>query len=95
VPDPGRAAPPPRLGVIAAFAAVYVVWGSTYLAIRFAIETIPPYLMAGTRFLIAGVMLYAWARGRGAPRPSRAHWASATIVVGLLLFVGNGCVVLA
>ena len=51
-----------------AFAAVYLIWGSTYLAIRFAIETLPPFLMAGARFLIAGAPLYLWARLRGARR---------------------------
>jgi len=79
--------------VLAAFAAVYVVWGSTYLAIRFAIETLPPFLMAGARFLLAGAVLYGFVRARGAPRPQPVHWRSAAIVGGLLLFVGNGGVV--
>jgi drug/metabolite transporter (DMT)-like permease len=79
-----------RRSVALAFAAVYLIWGSTYLAIRIAIETIPPFLMAGIRFAIAGSALYAWARFRGAPRPIRVHWRSATVVGGLLLFGGNG-----
>ncbi|HEX9149356.1 MAG TPA: EamA family transporter, partial [Thermoanaerobaculia bacterium] len=79
--------------IIAAFAAVYVIWGSTYLAIRFAIETIPPHLMASARFLVAGAILYAWARLRGAPRPTFSNWRAATIVGGLLLLGGNGAVV--
>lgn len=79
----------------AAFAAVYVIWGSTYLAIRFAIETIPPLLMAGVRFLVAGVALYAWGRRRGSPRPSAAQWKAAAIVGGLLLLCANGAVVVA
>src|SRR5262249_52750128 len=70
----------PRWLVLTAFGLVYVLWGSTYLGIRIAIETIPPFLMAGVRFLIAGVILYAFARGRGAPRPERAHWRSAFVV---------------
>lgn len=80
--------------MIAAFAAVYVIWGSTYLAIKFAIETLPPFLMSGVRFLIAGAALTIWARWRGgAARPAREHWRSA-IVVGALLFLGgNGGVV--
>lgn len=78
--------------VVAAFAAVYVIWGSTYLAIRFAIETMPPFLMAAARFLIAGALLYAWVRLRGAPRPRLIHWRSALIVGGLLLLAGNGVV---
>ncbi|HVP71779.1 MAG TPA: EamA family transporter, partial [Gemmatimonadaceae bacterium] len=61
--------PAPRWLVLTAFGLVYVLWGSTYLGIRIAIETIPPFLMAGVRFLIAGAILYAFARGRGAPRP--------------------------
>jgi drug/metabolite transporter (DMT)-like permease len=82
-----------RARVLLAFAAVYLIWGSTYLAIRFAIETLPPFLMAGSRFLAAGTVLYAWARWRGAAAPSRRHWRSAAIVGGLLLLGGNGAVV--
>ena len=84
---------PPRWKVVLAFAAVYVIWGSTYLAIRFAIETMPPFLMAGVRFAIAGLLLYWWARWHGAERPLKIHWKSATIVGGLLLLGGNGGVV--
>jgi drug/metabolite transporter (DMT)-like permease len=76
--------------VVAAFAAVYVVWGSTYLAILFAIETIPPFLMAGARFLVSGAALYAWTRSRGAPRPTRANWRAAAVVGAFLLVGGNG-----
>lgn len=80
--------PQPRL--IAAFAAVYVIWGSTYLAIRFGVETIPPFMMAGTRFVFAGLFMYAWARLRGTPPPTKIEWRSAAIIGTLLLFVGNG-----
>ena len=86
-------AAPSRARILAAFAAVYVVWGSTYLAIRVAIDTMPPFLMAGVRFLVAGGLLYAWARSRGAPAPTRRHWIAATIVGGFLLLGGNGGVV--
>jgi drug/metabolite transporter (DMT)-like permease len=86
-------AKPPRWRVVTAFAAVYLIWGSTYLAIRIAIETMPPFLMAGVRFLIAGALLYAWIRWRGTPRPARSHWLAATLVGGLLLLGGNGGVV--
>lgn len=79
-----------RLGVVAAFLAVYLIWGSTYLAIRFAIDTMPPFLMAGARFLVAGALLYAWTRWRGAPAPERAHWPAAIAIGGLLLLGGNG-----
>lgn len=81
------------LKVAVALAAVYVIWGSTYLAILFAIETIPPFLMAGSRYLIAGAVLYLWSRLRGAPRPSLTHWRSALVVGAFLLLVGNGGVV--
>ncbi len=82
--------PPPVWGVIAAFAAVYVIWGSTYLGIRYAVESIPPFLMAGTRNLAAGLLLYAFARARGGTAPSRMEWRDAAITGGLLLAVGNG-----
>ncbi|MGA9116407.1 MAG: EamA family transporter [Bacteroidota bacterium] len=79
-----------RWKLLAAFAAVYVIWGSTYLAIRFAIETIPPFFMASLRHLTAGCILYAWTRLRGEPRPTLIQWRSAFIVGGMLLLVGNG-----
>ena len=84
---------PRRWQLVLAFASVYIIWGSTYLAIKFAIETIPPFFMAGARFLISGAILYGWARYRGAGRPSRIHWKSATVVGVLLLLGGNGGVV--
>ncbi len=79
--------------IIAAFASIYIVWGSTYLAIRYAIETIPPFVMGGTRFLISGMMLYVWARSRGAERPTRLHWRNAAIAGAFLILGGNGAVV--
>jgi len=82
-----------RLQVIAAFVAVYVIWGSTYLGIRVAIETLPPFSMAGVRFLIAGVILYGVARLRGASPPSRDHWRGALLVGAFLFLGGNGLVV--
>jgi drug/metabolite transporter (DMT)-like permease len=78
--------------VIAAFAAIYLIWGSTYLGIRFAVETLPPFLMAGARFLVAGGLLYAWARWRGAGPPRAQHWTSALIVGGLMIGGGMGVV---
>src|SRR5881397_1944706 len=80
----------PRGLVLAAFAAIYLIWGSTYLGIRFAVETIPPFLLGGARFLLAGGVLYAWLRLKGVPSPSGFHWRNAAIVGGLLLGVGNG-----
>lgn len=82
----------PRARVLAAFAAVYVVWGSTYLAIRYAVNTIPPFLMVGARFIVSGVILYLWARWRGSPRPSMREWRDAAIAGGLMLCFGNGAV---
>jgi drug/metabolite transporter (DMT)-like permease len=80
-----------RTLVILAFAAVYVLWGSTYLAIRYAIETLPPFLMAATRFLIAGTILFAWAALSGERiRYALRQWPKALIIGGLLLLGGNG-----
>src|ERR1043166_3631722 len=76
--------------LVAAFAIVYVIWGSTYLGIRISVETIPPFLMAGMRQSTAGLLLYAWLRWRGVSRPKRVHWRSATVVGALMLLVGNG-----
>jgi drug/metabolite transporter (DMT)-like permease len=92
-----RASPPrptksPRWKIATAFAAVYLFWGSTYLGIRLAVETLPPFSMAGARALVAGAMLYAWTRWRGVPHPERIHWRGAAIVGGLLLLGGNGLV---
>src|SRR5208282_6851232 len=72
-----------------AFAAIYLVWGSTYLAIRYAVETIPPLVTAGIRHSIAGTILFAWAWARGF-RPRLEHWKSAMIVGGLFFLVGHG-----
>lgn len=87
--------PPSRLAIIAAFAAVYIIWGSTYLGILFAIESIPPLLMAGTRYFTAGVIMYLIARLQGAPRSGWADWRTAAIVGACLLLGGNGGVTLA
>lgn len=83
---------PTTLALVAAFAAVYLIWGSTYLGIRFAIETMPPFLMAGVRWILAGSLLYAWRRAKGDGAPTLRNWGAAA-VVGLLLIVGgNGTV---
>ena len=87
---PGAGASPGL--VVAAFAAVYVIWGSTYLGIRFAIETVPPFLMGGGRFLLAGMILYGWLRAKGTLTPALFHWRNAAIIGVLLLGVGNGAV---
>jgi drug/metabolite transporter (DMT)-like permease len=72
-----------------AFAAIYLVWGSTYLAIRYAVETIPPLVTAGVRHAIAGTVLLAWAWARGF-RPTRAHWISGFVVGALFFLIGHG-----
>jgi drug/metabolite transporter (DMT)-like permease len=76
------------LAVVLGFAAIYLIWGSTYLGIRYAVETIPPLLMMGVRHTVAGVLVYIWARRRGATAPTRKQWGYAT-VAGLLLFLGG------
>lgn len=97
-PAPSVATPstePALAPVMAAFAAVYVIWGSTYLGIRWAIETMPPLMMASVRFLTAGGLLYVWSRGRGTPSPTRGQWRAAAIAGGLMLGGGNGAVTVA
>jgi drug/metabolite transporter (DMT)-like permease len=82
----------------AAFVAVCIVWGSTYLAIRVTVRTIPPLMSASLRFLIAGILLYAWGVRRGdrtGDRPRMIHWRSAAIIGAVMLFGGNGLVSLA
>lgn len=84
-----------KVKLVVAFAALYFFWGSTYLAIRFAIEGFPPFLMAGVRFLIAGSLLYGFLRFRGVPNPTLKQWKGGAIVGCLLLVIGNGGVVFA
>jgi drug/metabolite transporter (DMT)-like permease len=86
---------PSRISLVAAFAAVYVIWGSTYLGILFAIESIPPLLMAGTRYFAAGLILYSIARLNGAASSRWSDWRTAAIVGACLLLGGNGGVTLA
>ena len=75
-----------------AFFAVYVCWGMTYLAMRVAVETIPPHLLSGSRFVFAGLVLYVWARSRGEPAPTVVQWRAALVVGGFLLLGGNASV---
>jgi drug/metabolite transporter (DMT)-like permease len=82
----------PRVLVPLALVALYFVWGSTYLAIRVALESYPPFLMAGTRFLIAGGALYAFLRWRGVAPPRRTQWMNSAVTGTLLLGMGNGLV---
>lgn len=94
VPDPKPKLPagPDRgesIKIALAFAAIYLVWGSTYLAIRYAVETIPPLVAAGVRHTIAGSVLLAWAIARGY-RPKREHWIAGALVGALFFLVGHG-----
>src|SRR5436190_1154439 len=75
--------------VVAAFAAVYLIWGSTYLAIRYAIEGLPPFVMAGSRFVIAGLIVIGWLALRGEQLPTRRQWLFAWII-GSMIAAGNG-----
>ena len=85
--------PPSRAALLLAFAAIYLIWGSTYLGIRVAVETMPPFLMAGTRFLLAGLVLFGFLRARGAAMPTRLQWRANGIISIFLLLGGNGLVV--
>jgi drug/metabolite transporter (DMT)-like permease len=82
----------PRWKIALAFFSVYVFWGMTYLAMRVAVVDIPPHLMAGARFLLAGVVLYAWSRHRSEGPPTREQWWAATVVGAFLLLGGNATV---
>jgi drug/metabolite transporter (DMT)-like permease len=78
-----------------ALLALYIVWGSTYLAIRFSVETIPPFLHASIRFLVSGAILFIWRRAAGDATPTKSNWKAAAIVGTFLLLGGNGLVSLA
>jgi drug/metabolite transporter (DMT)-like permease len=82
----------PGLLVPLALLAVYVIWGSTYFAIRIALDSWPPFLLGAVRFLIAGTLLYTWLRLRGSASPTRHQWFNAAVTGTLLLGVGNGLV---
>ena len=82
-----------RLPIVAAFLAVYLIWGSTYLAIRFAIETLPPFWMAAVRYLIAGGVVFTWGMLRSGEWPSSRHWREAFVLGALFFLGGNGAVV--
>lgn len=86
---------PKKSTIITAFAAIYLIWGSTYLGILFAIESIPPMLMSGSRYLLAGLVMYAMARMQGAARSGWGDWRTAAIVGAALLLGGNGGVTIA
>lgn len=81
-----------RWKIALAFLAVYLCWGMTYLAMRVAVRDIPPHLMSGARFLVAGLVLYLWTRWRGDPKPTARNWYAATVVGAFLLLGGNATV---
>jgi drug/metabolite transporter (DMT)-like permease len=90
------AAAPGGVAIALALTALYLIWGSTYLAIRFALEGgLPPLLMAGGRFVLAGGLMYAALRFRGVPAPTRAQWRNLAVMALLLLVFGNGMVCVA
>ncbi len=84
-----------KLKIWVALVLVYIIWGATYLGIRVAVESIPPFLMAGSRFLLAGAALYIWRRMAGDPAPTRGQWLRGALVGLLMLFGGNGLLSLA
>ncbi|MBI2976950.1 MAG: drug/metabolite exporter YedA [Chloroflexi bacterium] len=84
-----------RITVGLALLSVYLIWGSTYLGIRFALESFPPLLMAGFRFLIAGTLMFTFLRLRGTPMPTRRQWLGAAVIGAFLLGGGNGGVTFA
>ena len=89
-PEPKAQRDRGTLTILLALFAVYAIWGSTYLAMRVALETVPPFLMSGPRFLVAGTAMYAYLRLRSAPRPTRAEWgASAKIGVAVISEASN------
>jgi drug/metabolite transporter (DMT)-like permease len=89
---PGARAAPSRGSLILAFAAIYLIWGSTYLGIRVAVETMPPFLMAGMRFAVSGVLIFSILKLRGAAWPTAQQWRDQVLVGVFLLLGGNGLV---
>jgi drug/metabolite transporter (DMT)-like permease len=83
---------PRRWKTLLAFAIIYVVWGSTFLAIRVGVREVPPLLLAGMRFFAAGIVLYGWMRATGTASPTRGEWASTTVLAVLIFLVDYGLV---
>lgn len=87
-----RSPPPSRILLVAAFTALYVIWGSTYLAMKIGTETMPPWPMIAARHAIGGAVLYTVLRVSGTPAPARAHWTGGVVGGVLLLVIGNGII---
>jgi drug/metabolite transporter (DMT)-like permease len=85
------AARPASWKILLAFAVIYFVWGSTFLAIRVGVHEVPPFLLGGIRFFVSGVVLYTWMRLKGVPSPTRSEWAAATLLGALIFLVDYGC----
>jgi drug/metabolite transporter (DMT)-like permease len=83
---------PPKWKILLAFAIIYLVWGSTFLAIRIGVHEVPPLLLAGLRFLAAGGILYAWMRATGTPSPTTRQWAAASLLGTVVFVLDYGCV---
>jgi len=83
---------PTRAQIVLGFAAIYLIWGSTYLGIRYAVETIPPLLMMGIRHFTAGLLVFIWARRQGDPAPTRLQWGYAAVTGALLFLGGHGTI---
>jgi drug/metabolite transporter (DMT)-like permease len=86
---------PTQSRLVAALLTVYIVWGTTYFALGLAMQTLPPLLMNGTRFVAAGGLMLAWARWQGLPWPTRPQWASSALIGGLMVFAAMGLVLAA
>ncbi|MBV8048603.1 MAG: drug/metabolite exporter YedA [Paludibacterium sp.] len=84
-----------RLPVLFSLFALYIIWGSTYFAIRIGVEHWPPLMMAGVRFLLAGMLMFGWLIARGAPMPNRREWGGAALLGLLMPAIGNGLVTMA
>src|SRR5438552_12841841 len=82
---------PPSWKILLAFAIIYFVWGSTFLAIRVGVHEVPPFLLAALRFFVAGLVLYGWMRLQGTPPPSRREWAGASFLGALIFVLDYGC----
>lgn len=78
------------LGIAGGLAVIYLVWGSTYLAMKVTIESMPPFLSGGVRFVVAGLVLWGWARAAGVDRPTARQWRNAAVVGVLFFLLGNG-----
>src|SRR5437899_10684408 len=86
-----KTACPPSWQILLAFAIIYFVWGSTFLAIRVGVHEVPPFLLAAIRFFVAGLALYGWMRLKGTPAPSRREWAGAFFLGTLIFVIDYGC----